>query len=367
MTCLQNLTDYLPQRVNSGPWLTAYTLFELRQRIESAPRIVLPICPLGTEYTSLTELGDLILPPLFHEAMDDDLKSSLLKRIQECFPYFHSSRAAGQTSARLDIVEVTEPAPVQTVRPRVLAFSVDTAVEEHGPHLPLSTDTIQSYSVLTRLEEELDGFVAGPPVEYGHLTWGLPFGLSIDATPELLTRYVTGFTNAVLEWLQPDAIYVVDVHGSIVHRQSIVAGLEQSRADRWAFRWLHEPLIEFASQRGDQHAGGVETALVEFASPDLIDRRWFPDRIDEIEAGEMSLEQAVELTSDLPRFVEYAESNPVNGIIGKIRNYETLDATLMFDRMLAAARQDVDALLSGQSEEIHQIAGDSPWERDKQS
>lgn len=362
MPILNDLTStYLPQQVNAGPWLTAYTLNELRERIESA-RIVLPVCPLGTSYESLASLGDFVLPPLFLEAMDSDLKSSLLERIGQCFPYYIGSRAAERTTAQLEVVEISQPAEPVPVRPRVLAFSVDTAVEEHGPHLPLCTDTIQSYSVLQRLEEDVDGFVIGPPGEYGHLTWGLPFGLSIDTTPDLLTRYVAGFTNAVIEWLHPDAVYVVDVHGSIVHRQSIVAGLERSGAERWAFRWLHEPLVEFASERGDQHAGGVETALVELAGVDLIDRRWFPDRIGDIEAGEMSLEQAVELTPDLPRFVEYAETNPVNGIVGKIRNYETLDAEAMFNRMLAVARQDVESLLSG--DDIHQAAGDSPWERD---
>ena len=367
MPILNELTSsYLPARVNSGPWLTAYTLNELRERIESA-RVVLPVCSLGTDYQRLALLGDLVLPPLFHEALDSDLKTSLLTRIAECFPYYHGSASAGRTKASLEIVELPESPAAVSEKPRVLAFSVDTAVEEHGPHLPLSTDTIQSYSVLQRLERDFDGFVVGPPVEYGHLTWGLPFGISVDITPKLLTRYVAGFTNAVLDWLKPDAIYVVDVHGSIVHRQSIIAGLQQSRATRWAFRWLHEPLVEFASERGDQHAGGVETALVEFAGSDLIDRRWFPSRIDEIEAGEMSLEQAVELTADLPGFVEFAETNPVNGIVGKIRNYETLDAALMFDRMLGVARRDVESLLDGRGEDVHQIAGDSPWERDKQS
>ena len=42
-------------------------------------------------------------------------------------------------------------------RPRILAFSVDTAVEEHGPHLPLATDRIQSYAVLAKLAEETAG------------------------------------------------------------------------------------------------------------------------------------------------------------------------------------------------------------------
>ena len=355
---------YLPREVNSGSWLAAYTLNELRQRIESA-RLVLPVCSLGTDYSRLASLGDFVLPPLFHEAMDGPLKTALLARIQHCFPYFAGGEAARRTSAQLEVVELDQQVPPGSSRPRVLAFSVDTAVEEHGPHLPLCTDTIQSYSVLQQLEQDFEGFAVGPPVDYGHLTWGLPFGLSIDVTPELLTAYVANFTNAVLDWLQPDAIYVVDVHGSIVHRKAIIAGLHQSNAAKWAFRWLHDPLVEFASERGDQHAGGVETALVELAGSDLIDRRWFPDRIDDIEAGEMSLEQAVELTADLPGFVEYAETNPVNGIIGKIRNYETLNAAAMFDRMLTLARSDVESLLDGAGENTHQTAGDSPWERDK--
>ncbi len=242
---------------------------------------------------------------------------------------------------------------------------MDTAVEEHGPHLPLATDTIQSYAVLNQLADDIEGFVAGPPVEYGHLTWGLPFGLSIDLTPPLLTRYVTAFANAVLDWLKPEAVYVGDVHGSIVHRKSIIAGLEASRLERWAFRWFYEPLIEFSSERGDQHAGGVETALVERAGEQLVDRRWFPDQVSRIEDGQMTLERAVELTADLPRFIEFAETTPANGIVGKIRNYDDVDASLMFDRMLDTARHDVETLLAGDAGKLHRDAGDSPWERDK--
>jgi len=239
---------------------------------------------------------------------------------------------------------------------------VDTAVEEHGPHLPLATDTIQSYSVLNGLASEIDGFVTGPPVDYGHLTWGLPFGMSIDLTPRLVSRYVQGFTNAVLEWARPEAIYVVDVHGSIVHRKAIVAGLKASRADRWAFRWLHDSLVEFASERGDQHAGGVETALVEHVSPQLLDSDWWPERIDRIAAGEMTLEQAVGLTENIEEFFRFAETGTPNGIVGQIKNYRSLDADLMFQRMLSVARQDVTRLLAGGSH-INHDAGESPWEQ----
>jgi creatinine amidohydrolase/Fe(II)-dependent formamide hydrolase-like protein len=91
------------------------------------------------------------------------------------------------------------------------------------------------------------------------------------------------------------ALYVVDGHGSIIHRSAIQAGLAASHCPRWMFRWLHEPLVEFAGARGDQHAGGVETALVQRVSPDLVDPHWWPHRIDELAAGQMTMESAVEL------------------------------------------------------------------------
>jgi creatinine amidohydrolase/Fe(II)-dependent formamide hydrolase-like protein len=364
---MTKIPEYLPQQVNTGRWITAYTLFELRERLAST-RFVLPVCSLGTTYDKLSaEIADdeLLLPPLFHEAMDGELREAMLDRIRACFPLYELACDAKKYSERLR-VQIHDPQPLpEIVSPKVLAFSVDTAVEEHGPHLPLATDTVQSYSVLLQLEGEIDGFAAGQPVEYGHLTWGLPFGMSVDLTPELLTRYVAGYANAVLDWKRPEAMYVVDVHGSIVHRKAIIAGLEQSRVDRWAFRWLHEPLIEFASERGDQHAGGVETALVEHASPALIDARWFPSRIADIEANQMTLEKAVELTPVLQQFSDYVDETGANGIVGKIRNYETLDAPAMFERMMSVARDDVRKLQEDSPGADQHIAGDSPWERDK--
>jgi len=334
---------WIPTRVNSGPMVTAQTLYRLRELGDGAD-FVLPICSLGTSFAQLAELGDWVLPPLYHEALTPELCNRAVERIQQCFPVYQRE---GAPPSRVRIVEILPASPHSDGPARVVAFSVDTAVEEHGPHLSLATDTIQSYTVLSRLAEEVDGFTLAPPVDYGQLTWGLPFGFSVDFTAELLTEYVSRFTDAVIEWLQPEAVYVVDVHGSIVHRRAIVAGLEKSHATNWSFRWLHQPLAEFASERGDQHAGAVETALVEFISPDLVDSTWWPNRIDEIAAGQMSFERAVELTSDLDAFCEEVRRTGANGIVGRIKNYADLDAALMFERMLALARQDVDQLLRG--------------------
>ena len=88
---------------------------------------------------------------------------------------------------------------------------------------------------------------------------------------------------------------MVDVHGSPVHRRAIQDGLAASGVEHFRFRWLHEPLVEFAADRGDQHAGGVETAVIEAIEPGLLDPRWWPGRINELAAGEMTFEQALQI------------------------------------------------------------------------
>ncbi len=338
-------TPFLPTRINTGPWLAGYSLAAL-QRHANAARIVLPICSLGTPPATLAALGPFVLPPLYHEALDGALKAELLAQIRHCFPFHSGSLARAGFRGRLEVVEVPAARPVAPAeRPKVLAFSVDTAVEQHGPHLPLATDMIQSYAVLDRLAAETAGFVVGPAADYGQLTWGLPFGFSIDITAALTARYVRGFANALVDWLAPEALYVVDVHGSLLHRNAIQEGLRTSRCRRWAFRWLHEPLVPFAGDRGDQHAGGVETALVEHIDPNLVDAALWPGRLTELATHQMTGQRAAELSNNLPRFIAEVEAHPFNGIIGDIHNYARVEAGVLMNRMLEVARQDVRGLL----------------------
>lgn len=335
----------VPRRINHGTFLTAYSLAELMARARDA-RIVLPLCSLGTSAEQLAALGPWVLPPLYHEAMTAELRDALVRRIRQCFPFHEGSRARADWKGTLEVVELPRASVAAPPKPRVFAFSIDTAVEQHGPHLPLATDTIQSYGVLERLATEVEGFVVGAPVDYGQLTWGLPFGFSIDVTAPLLTRYVTGFVNAVVDWLSPHAVYVVDVHGSMIHRQAIQEGLRASRCRRHAFRWLYDSLAPFGSGRGDVHAGGIETAIVRAISSELVDPRWWPGWIDELAAGQLAPKTADELSSDIARFIAYVESRSLNGIIGDVHNFFQLDGGQLLGRMVSVAREDVAALLA---------------------
>ncbi len=333
------LTDYFPKRINSGRLLTGYTLPRLQVEMQTT-KPILPICSLGTSVEQLSSLGSLVLPPLFHEALGDGLKDRLVNRIGECFPDF----GAADGARGFEVVELPPAVHPTTLDRPLVAFSVDTAVEEHGPHLPLMTDTIQSYGVLYELRKGNPDLCLAPPLEYGHLTWGLPFGLSIDITPALTTEYVANYLDALAAWCDPRAFYVVDVHGSIVHRNAIQAGMKRSGCRPMVFRWLHEPLTAYAGERGDQHAGGVETALVEVFEPDMIDHDWWPGRKDEIVAGQMDMASAIGLSADLDKFRERVVAEHLNGIVGDVENYYRINGGQMVDEIMSVAQRDLDGL-----------------------
>jgi creatinine amidohydrolase/Fe(II)-dependent formamide hydrolase-like protein len=337
---------WLPSRVNDGPWVAHYTADELERRLDGPP-VVLPIGSCETEPAAFESLGSQLLPPLFREGLDAPLQGALIREIERTFPYYPGSKRRARCKSTIQVVEMPRAAQRPPAgKTRVLAFSVDTAVEQHGPQLPLATDRIQSYAALRYLARQVDGVRLAPPLDYGHLTWGLARGLSVDITADLTTRYVARYAAALNSRYQPEAMYVVDVHGSPVHRRAIETGLQASGVRRWKFRWVHEPLVEFAFARGDQHAGSVETAVVEAIDRQLLDAAWWPGRIGDLAAGQISFEQAIALQGDLPRFVEFAESSGWNGIVGHIENYPQLDGPRMLARLGELACRDVAELLA---------------------
>ena len=72
--------------------------------------------------------------------------------------------------------------------------------------------------------------------------------------------------------------------------------------------------------------------------------------INGIKAGQMNMDEAIELAEDLPAFVKRVEESlesrtPLNGIVGDIENYEYLDAQEMMQRMWNVASDDLRNLL----------------------
>jgi creatinine amidohydrolase len=153
------------------------------------------------------------------------------------------------------------------------------SLEEHGPHLPLGTDTFHALELARRVAE-FKPVVVAPPVFYGmcRSTQEHPGTVSIsgDTLRALLLDagrefYRVGFRNLVF----------ISGHAGGTHICAIIEAGERLLAELPEVRvavvnileLLREVLREqpeLVQTKGDSHAGEVETAVMLAAYPDLV-------------------------------------------------------------------------------------------------
>jgi creatinine amidohydrolase len=153
------------------------------------------------------------------------------------------------------------------------------SLEEHGPHLPLGTDTFHALEVARRVADRCPVVVA-PPLFYGmcRSTREHPGTVSIsgDALRALLLSVGREFYRQGMRHL-----VFVSGHAGGTHISAIVEAAECLLAELPEVRvavvnlleLLREVLAdkpELVKTRGDSHAGEVETAIMLAAYPHLV-------------------------------------------------------------------------------------------------
>jgi creatinine amidohydrolase len=153
------------------------------------------------------------------------------------------------------------------------------ATEPHGPHAPLSTDTIISVAICDRTARRLEGdpdvhVLALPPVAYGVTRYGAAFPGAISISEATLRALVLeictslaeqGFGRVVLvnNHFEPEQVQTlrkaVDTLGGCVRMLDLTRRPNAQRLTD-----------EFRS--GSCHAGRYETSLVLAREPALVDR-----------------------------------------------------------------------------------------------
>ncbi len=150
------------------------------------------------------------------------------------------------------------------------------SVEEHGYHLPLSTDTIQAYEVGKSASKLIPLFVA-PPVHYGccRSTSCHPGTLSIATTTlKLLAKdivrslYFHGLRNHI----------ILTGHAGRSHHMALQDAGEELIAELPDIRLAVITEYEIAKREGrgiietegDGHAGEIETSRIMHSHPHLV-------------------------------------------------------------------------------------------------
>lgn len=149
------------------------------------------------------------------------------------------------------------------------------STEQHGPHLPLDTDTRIAAAVARGVAERLaeadhdSGWIIAPPIGYGASGEHESFSGTVSIGTSALRLLLVEFGRSAASWAR--RLVFVNGHGGNVEALAAAAALlrYEGRDVGWC---------SCGVENADAHAGHTETSVLLHISPDLV-------RLEEIVAG----------------------------------------------------------------------------------
>lgn len=178
------------------------------------------------------------------------------------------------------MAEMTWTEVDQALKERPVALVPVGATEAHGPHLPLSTDTVIAHEMARRAARKLKDHgvhsLVLPPVAFTVADWGAEFAGTLSLPAETATALLRDVAVAASRKFR--AVMFANVHLEPRHVECLKQAVEEAKkagvsvsfADITKKRWADTLGEPFAL--GD-HAGAWETSLVMAAAPQLVRER----------------------------------------------------------------------------------------------
>ena len=127
------------------------------------------------------------------------------------------------------------------------------SIEQHGPHLPLDTDTTIAVAVAEAVAQELPGAWVAPALSYGSSGEHQSFAGTASVGTEALTHVLVELTRSLRTWAE--RVVFVNAHGGNL------TALRASDEVEW---------VPCATEDVDLHAGFTETSLMLHLRPDAV-------------------------------------------------------------------------------------------------
>lgn len=156
------------------------------------------------------------------------------------------------------------------IGPRPLVLVPVGSIEQHGPHLPLDTDTAIAVAVTEAVADCLGDVLVAPPVSYGSSGEHQSFAGTSSIGSEALQTFVIELVRSMSTWAE--RIVFVNAHGGNI--SALAKATFQLRAEEHDVAW-----VPCATEDVDLHAGITETSLMLHIRPASV-------RLDRAEAGE---------------------------------------------------------------------------------
>jgi creatinine amidohydrolase len=193
------------------------------------------------------------------------------------------------------------------------------STEQHGPHLPMSTDTDIATALCDRLAAERFDVVVAPAVPYGssgeHAGFAGTLSIGQAATEQFVVELVRSATDTFAH------VLLVSAHGG--NAEPVARAVATLRAESRDVR-LFRAAFGAPGAPGDAHAGRVETSLQLTLHPDLV-------RAERAAAGETR--PLAEILPTLRRSGVRAVS--ANGVLGDPAGASAAEGNALLGRLAA--------------------------------
>jgi mycofactocin system creatininase family protein len=191
------------------------------------------------------------------------------------------------------------------------------SLEQHGPHLPLFTDTVIAHAVAAAVAERVPGAWVAPPIHYGSSGEHQAFAGTSSIGTDTLRQVLLELVRSMRIWAR--RVVLVNGHGGNV--TALTSAVDQLRVEGHDVAWL--PCQPDPARYADAHAGRTETSLMLHLRPGAV-------RLDLAEAGN---------TAPLSGLMPYlraggVRSVSVNGVLGDPRGASADEGRCLLDSMV---------------------------------
>jgi creatinine amidohydrolase len=173
--------------------------------------------------------------------------------------------------------EMTWTEVEQAMKDRPVALLPVGATEAHGPHLPVSTDSVIATAMAVRCAAKLKGRGIGalvlPPVNFTVAEFGDSFPGTISLPADTATALVRDLCVVLARKFR--AVAVVNIHVEPQHMESLKNAVEEAKKAGANVCYTDVTKKRWAERLGDaflagDHAGAFETSLMMAAAPEMV-------------------------------------------------------------------------------------------------